>query len=255
MTQPAGRNLPLSHGRRFICDLMHASRHVPHAALRRRMELAPLVAARQAACPRPSWLAIFLKAYSFVAAARPELRRVYMPFPWPHLYEHPHSVASVAVERRLDDEDMILFAHFRSPHQQGLQAIDDGLRRYKEAPLDSLPLYRRMRRVTRLPRPVRRLLWWAGLSLSGHRRARLLGTFGVSTVSNAGAALHEITSPVTTTLSYGVFRPDGSVDVHLTFDHRVVDGAPLARALEDMERVLRCEILAELRYFQALDAA
>src|SRR5262249_61422420 len=156
---------------------------------------------------------------------------------------------------RVGDEEAVLFAHLRDPHTEGLRQIDEALQAYKEAPVESLPLYRRMRRLTRLPRPLRRLLWWASVSVSGHRRARLLGTYGVTTLGGLGAAVHEIPSPVTTTLSYGVFRPDGSVDVHLSLDHRVLDGAPLARALEDMERVLRCEILAELRYFQALDAA
>ena len=103
--------------------------------------------------------------------------------------------------------------------------------------------------------PLRRLVWWAALNLSGHRRARLLGTFGVTTLGNLGASPHEVISPATTTLSYGILGPDGSLDVQNTLDHRVLDGAPLARALEDMERVLKCEILAELRYFEALDAA
>ncbi|MCI0464772.1 MAG: hypothetical protein L0Z62_48225 [Gemmataceae bacterium] len=255
MTQPAGRNLPLSHARRFICDLMHATRHVPRAALRRRMHLAPVVAARQAARPRPSWMAILLKAYSFVAEARPELRRVYLPLPWPHLYEHPVNVATVAIERQIDGEDAVVFAHLRAPHRQGLHEIDAALKRYKEAPLDSLPLYRRMRRLSRLPGLLRRLFWWAGLNLSGHRRARLLGTFGVTTLGGLGASAHQVVSPATTTLSYGVLRPDDSLDVQITLDHRVLDGAPLARALEDMERILKCEILAELRYFEALEAA
>jgi hypothetical protein len=228
---------------------------VPNAAVRRRMRLGPVVAARQAAAPRPGWLAIFLKAYSFVAAARPELRRVYMPLPWPHLYEHPLNVASVAIERRLDDEEALFFAHFRNPHERGLLEIEADVRRFKEAPIQRIGLFRRVRRLSRVPRPLRRLLWWASLNLSGHRRARRLGTFAVSAVSNLGGDLHQPLSPVTSTLSYGVMAPDGSVDVHLTFDHRVLDGAPAARALEDLERILKCEIVAELRYFQALDAA
>jgi hypothetical protein len=234
---------------------MHHAAQVPVAAVRRRMHLAPVVAARQAACPRPGWLAIFLKAYSFVAASRPELRRVYMGLPWPHLYEHPLSIASVAVERQVDDEDAVFFAHFRSPHERGLLEIDADVKRFKEAPVGSIPLFRRMRRLSRMPRPLRRLLWWGAMNFSGPRRARLLGTFGVSVLGNFGSTLHQVTSPVTTTLTYGRVAPDGAVDVYVTFDHRVLDGAPVARALEDLERVLKCEILAELRYFQSLDAA
>jgi pyruvate/2-oxoglutarate dehydrogenase complex dihydrolipoamide acyltransferase (E2) component len=60
---------------------------------------------------------------------------------------------------------------------------------------------------------------------------------------------------LTSTLNYGVIAPDGSVDVRLTYDHRVLDGATVARALADLERVLNCEILAELRYLRCAEAA
>ena len=40
----------------------------------RRMKLAALVAARRACLPRPSWSAIFIKAFAIIAARTPELR-------------------------------------------------------------------------------------------------------------------------------------------------------------------------------------
>jgi pyruvate/2-oxoglutarate dehydrogenase complex dihydrolipoamide acyltransferase (E2) component len=52
---------------------------------------------------------------------------------------------------------------------------------------------------------------------------------------------------LTTTLSYGQFAPDGSIDVRLFFDHRVMDGADPSAALVELERMLRGPILAELR--------
>ena len=110
MSQPAGRNIALSLPRRFICDLVHFARQVPSVPVQRRMNLAPVVAARQLAEPRPSWCTIFTKAYGYVAAAIPELRRAYLSFPFPHLYEHPINVASIAVERRLGDEEAVFFA-------------------------------------------------------------------------------------------------------------------------------------------------
>jgi hypothetical protein len=255
MLEPTGRNLPLSLPRRFVCDLVHFARKVPSVPVQRRMNLAPLAAVRQAAHPRPSWCAIFTKAYAFVCAARPELRRAYLAFPRPHLYEHPENVASVAVERSYRDEDAIFFGHLRSPEQQGLLELDGHLRRYKEDPIESFGLFRRVLWTTRLPRPLRRFLWWFGLNVSGRKRAKHLGTFGVSVYSGLGAASLHPLSPMTTTLNYGVIEPDGSVDVRLIYDHRVLDGSTIARALLDLERVLLNEILIEMRYFQALDAA
>src|SRR5438477_401448 len=83
----------------------------------------------------------------------------------------------------------------------------------------------------RMPRPLRRFLWWAVLNLSGPQRALRMGTFGVTAYSALGAeSLHPI-SPLTTTLTYGVIAPDGGVTVRVTYDHRVLDGAAVARAL------------------------
>ena len=255
MPTPSGRNLRLSVPRRFICDLLHFAHKVPSVPVERRMRLGPVVAARAVASPRPSWCAIFTKAYSFVAAAQPELRRAYLSFPWPHLYEHPESVASIAVERDYEDEPGIFFGHLRHPEKLSLAEIEADLRRFKEQPITKISSFRRSLNVTRLPRPLRRLLWWLGLNLWGRKRAHYLGTFGVSVYGSLGASsLHPLT-PLTTTVNYGPIEPDGSVDVRIVYDHRVLDGGTVARALDHLERILGCEILAELRYLQAVDAA
>jgi hypothetical protein len=255
MPPMVSRSLPLSLPRRFMCDLVYFAQKVPAARVQRRMHLASVVAARQAAGPRPSWCALFVKAFSFVAQGRPELRRAYMPLPWPHLYEHAMTIALVAVERRLDDEDAVFFAHLRDPDQKGLLELDAHLRRCKEEPVRKIGVFRRMLRLSRLPRSLRRLVWWFTLHVSGRWRARHVGTFGVAVVAGLGAAIPHLLSPLTVTLNYGVIDANGAVDVYLTFDHRVLDSATAARTLEEMERVLNGEILTELRYFQALDAA
>jgi len=255
MPQPTGRTLSLSRSRRFICDLLHFAQKVPSVPVQRRMNLAPLVEVRAAASPRPSWCAIFTKAYAAVAAARPELRRAYLCFPWPHLYEHPESIASIAVGRQLGDEDAVFFGHLRSPEKRGLLELDDHLHRLKEAPIESIGVFRRVLKTSRLPRPLRRFLWWFGLNVSGRKRAKHLGTFGVTVYSGLGAeSLHPL-SPLTTTLNYGVIQGDGSVNVRLIYDHRVLDGSTVARALQDLEQVLTTQIVVEMRYFQALDVA
>ena len=254
MPQPRGVTLPLSLPRRFICDLLHFARQVPTIPVQRRMRLAPLVAARAAAVPRPTWCAVFTKAYAFVSDAYPPLRRCYVPWPWPRLYEHPLSVAKVAVERPFAGEDAVFYAHVSEPQTLPLAHIDVRLRRYKEAPLESIGTFRRYLRLSRLPWPLRRAAWWLALSLSGAKRTRFLGTYGVTTYSGLGASsLHPINLS-TSTLNYGVFDDDGSLDVRLTYDHRVLDGSTVARALADLERALLHEIVAELRYLQALAA-
>jgi hypothetical protein len=255
MPQPAGRSLPLSLPRRFMCDLLHFAQRVPSVPVQRRMHLAEVIAARDRAHPRPSWCALFTKAYGFVAAAYPQLRRAYLSFPTPHLYEHPLSVATVAIERTYRGEEAVFFARVRQPEGRPLHDIDAVLRRYKEEPVEGIRSFQRMLRLSRWPRPVRRLVWWAGLNCWGRKRAHYVGTFGVSVYAGLGAASLHPLSLLTSTLNYGVFAADGGVDVRLVYDHRVVDGAVVARALADLERALCHEVLAELRYCEGLDAA
>jgi hypothetical protein len=241
--------------RRFVCDLLHFARKVPSVPVQRRMDLRAVAAVRQAAHPRPGWCAIFAKAYALVASRQPELRRAYLPFPTPHLYEHRENVASVAVERTWQEEDAVLFGRLRSPEKYGLLELDAHMRRWKEAPVESVRSFRRALRLSSRPRPLRRALWWIGLNVSGRRRARHFGTFGVSVYSGLGAASLHPLSPLTTTLNYGVVAPDGGVDVRVVYDHRVLDGATVARALAELERVLQNQIVNEMRYYQALETA
>jgi hypothetical protein len=101
-------------------------------------------------------------------------------------------------------------------------------------------------RLSRLWRPIRRLAWWYGLNADGARRARRFGTFGLSAYPGLGAeSLHPI-SPLTVLLNYGTISPAGRVDVRLVYDHRVLDGSTVARALVRMEEVLNGVLAAEL---------
>src|ERR1700680_3825110 len=125
MGEKVGRSLALSLPRRFICDLLHFAQKVPTVPVQRRMNIARLLTARRQAFPRPSWCSLFTKAYAMVAAARPELRRAYLSFPWPHLYEHPVSIASVAIERRLGEEDAVFFVQIRGAEEHTPEQLDD----------------------------------------------------------------------------------------------------------------------------------
>jgi pyruvate/2-oxoglutarate dehydrogenase complex dihydrolipoamide acyltransferase (E2) component len=47
-------------------------------------------------------------------------------------------------------------------------------------------------------------------------------------------------------LNWGVISADGTVDVRFNYDHRVMDGATVARALQALEKILTGAIVAEL---------
>jgi hypothetical protein len=246
MANDIGRSIPLSLPRRLICDLLHFAHRVPTVPVQRLMNLRALYDARNRAMPRVSWCALFLKGYGLMAQEVPHFRRTYMPFPYARLYEHPYSIASVAVERCYQTEEAVFFGHFRSPESQTLVMLDEALRHYKEAPLEEIGLFRRALLVSRFPRPLRRFFWWLGLNQSGYKRARRMGTFGVSVYSRLGSeSLHPL-SPLTSTLNYGVIGDDGTVTVRIIYDHRVMDGSTVARALALLEEILNHDIRAEL---------
>jgi hypothetical protein len=241
-----GCRVSLSLPRRFICDLLHASRKVPIIAFERRMDLSPLVEARSRLDRPPAWAMLLAKAFAMVAARRPELRRAYLPLPRPHLWEADESIASVAVERDYGGESAVFFGLVKAPDKLPLAELAALLDEWKTRPLAELYYCRRVLFFARFPRVVRRLLWWYATAWSGKIKARNFGTFGVSLTGSSGATAANLIAPLTASINSGVIQPDGSLDVRLHFDHRVMDGMPAARALEELEEVLRTEIVAEL---------
>jgi hypothetical protein len=89
-------------------------------------------------------------------------------------------------------------------------------------------------------------LWWMGLNI-GRQRGNFFGTFGVSVYSALNAeSLHPL-STYTATHNYGVINENGDVPVRIIYDHRVMDGATVARALQHMEKILNSVVLEEVQ--------
>jgi hypothetical protein len=226
--------------------MLHFARQVPSVPVQRRLNLSRVIAARESAVPRPGWCAIFTKAFALLASKRPELRRSYLSFPWPHIYEHAESVATVTVERQFEGEEAVFFVPIQNPTAFSLARIDARLRHCKNFPVRSIGAFRRFLLIGKIPRPLRRLIWWLGLNCLPRKRADMFGTYGVTVYAGLGAASLHPLSVLSATLNYGVIEPDGSVDVRLVYDHRVLDGATVARALRDLEEVLNGAIVDEL---------
>jgi hypothetical protein len=230
----------------MVGDLLHFARAIPTVPVQRRMRLAPLIAARAASADKPRWTAIFAKAYALVAAENPVLRRAYVKLPWPQLYEYPTSTATIMFEREYEGEPSLFSYRLRDPTRFSLKALSDRLGTIADKSVDEVPDFRRNLTISSLPRPLRRLIWWLGLNI-GRQRGNYFGTFGVSVYSALKAeSLHPL-APVTAVLNYGVFAEDGSVDVRIIYDHRVMDGATVARVLARLEEILTGPILEETR--------
>jgi hypothetical protein len=247
MREPKGRTLSLTEPRRFIGDLVHFAHKVPSAPVSRMFNVSALLEARSEHPDRPSWACLFMKAYAMVGAHHGPLRRAYLEFPWPRLYEHPWMNCALAIERLYEGEEGIFVGIFRAPEQQSIVQLQQALSWYKNETLEKIGFYRQALRFGRVPTPVRRMFWWGTLNISGYKRCKRFGTFGLSTYGNLGAENMHPISPLTTTLTYGPIDPaTGRVVVKLIYDHRVLDGAYIARRLVDIEETLNGPIRDEL---------
>jgi hypothetical protein len=240
-----GRTLPLSIPRRIISDLMFFASAVPVVAAGRRMNIGALVAARGRGEGRVAWSAIFTKAWAAVAQEMPELRRTYLSLPWPHFYEYPRSVAMLAIERDYGGEPALFGCVIKGPDSLPVMEITQRIRNASRVPIDVSPDFRRAVRIASLPLLIRRAVMWLGLSL-GRPRANYFGTFAVSAIASFGYPVAQ-QSVWTTVLSYGPLDADGCLDVLITVDHRVMDGATIGRALVRLEEMLNGPVLAEVR--------
>ena len=243
-----GRALSLSAPRRLVIDLMRFSVAVPRVTVQRRMNLGPVLKARSAATQRASWTAIFLRGYSLVALENPEFRRAYLKCPWPQLYEYPSNVASIAHERELNGERAVLLVRIKSPEKRSIAELDAMIAKARSKPVFEIGDFRRSLRFAGLPAPLRWLLMWLGLNLA-RQRAIYFGTFQLSVYSGLGAKSLNPLTPLTTLLNYGRIDLDGSVDVQIHYDHRVMDGANVARALERFEAIMNGVVADELKQF------
>jgi hypothetical protein len=240
-----GRALKISASRRLVGDLMRFSMGIPRVTVQRQMNLAPLLAARNSRSQRVSWTVLFLKGYGLLAREVPEFRRAYVKFPRPHFYEYPKSVASVACEREHEGERVVLLATVKHPESRSIGNLQETIDATRAEPVPAIKQFRRALSFARLPGPLRWILMWFGLNLP-RRRLRHFGTFQLSVYSGLGAESFNPLTPLTTLLNWGPISDDGTVNVRILYDHRVMDGATVARALVRFEAILNGDIASEV---------
>ncbi len=243
----ANRRLPAARG--FIADLVGLTQSVPLFPVDRMMPLTGVAAARSTAAVRVGWAAVFLKAYACVAADMPPLRswlirRSIWGLP-PRLATASQSIASVAINRTDAGEDRLFFARLLHPENRSLTDIQQFLDRSVSAPLEDV--FSRQLQLESLPGPLRRAILWANINSASPKRCTRIGTFSLSTLAGLGASNHGHPTICTTSLSFTPLEADGRCRVTLICDHRVLDGATAARALEALEAMLCGPIVAELQ--------
>jgi hypothetical protein len=245
MNHPLARRRRLSASRALVCDILHYDGQMPSFGHSRLMELAELDDVRQRTNRRISWSALFLKAYGLLSTECPLLRQALIEWPWPHVYEHPQTIGTLAVSRQHEGQPRLCWMRVRQPAQRSLIGLQEEIERHQREPVGKL--FRRQLQLSRLPTPLRRMAWWCTFNLSGQKRATRLGTFGLTTLAGQGATIERPPSIHTSTLTYGPLDEWGRSRVTIVYDHRLMDGLAVAGCLSRLEELLQGPILAELR--------
>ena len=210
------------------------------------MNIAPLAEALRVTGSTIDRTVLLTKALALVARARPEMRQCYMPLPVGHLYQHPNSVATIAVERDWQGEPAVFMDQVEAPEDRPLAEIDALYRAMLQAPLETIAGFRRLIRFTRMPLPLRRGFWRLGLYGSGALHARYFGTFSVAAIPEPRTEYMQLTTPLTLSVIHGFLEPNGDLPLQILVDHRVIDGMNLFRIARELETVLNERIAGEL---------
>jgi hypothetical protein len=237
--------LPIS--RRLVSDLLYFSKDFPHPSVTRVLQLKPVAEARESSDPRIGWGTLFTKAFADIAARHAVLRQSYLSYPWPHIYQHEHSVVRVAVQRQHLGQDWLFFGRIYDPERRSLIELHQQVEEFKTQPITEVGNFRRQVIVAGFPLLFRRLLWWLSLHWSGRIRAGRFGTFALTSVARENATATQAPSVTTATMITGPIDEDGAMSVSLVFDHRLMDGLFAARVLGELEEHLNGALRDELK--------
>lgn len=238
------RRLAIPRSRRLVIDLLRLNRQVPTTPHDRLIDLSVVAAARERSARRISWSILFIKAFAIVAANYPPLRQIYMPWPWPHLYQHPHSTATIVTHREVDGEPWLFWSRFPRSDELPLDRLQEHLDRCQTEPVQVM--FERQWLLSALPTWVRRIAWWWTLNVSGVTRVKRCGTFFLTTIGSRGAEISHPPGFLTSGLTFGPFDERGRSRVTLAYDHRLLDGRMVADILADLELTLNGVIAKEL---------
>lgn len=201
----------------------------------------------QAAGHKTTVNAIMLKAIGIAQRKHPDSRTVLLP--WGRVATLNQIVAGVTVEKFIDGRPAVYFAAIKDPDTKSVEQIAAELREYGQGDVTEVPHLATQHRFTNMPWLLRRLILWLGTSHPFIRMRYMGATFGFSTLGRF--KLQAIIPPCVTTSTLGVGGVEdravvrnGQVQVRpmitmtLNFDHRLIDGGPAARFLEDVRLLM-----------------
>lgn len=187
--------------------------------------------------------AILLKAIAVAQRTHPASRTALLPFGKTVIFHD--IVAGFTVERFVGSQPAVFFGAIKGPDTKPLEEIARELKEYAEQEFEDVHHLNQQNWFNNTPWLFRQLILWLGLRIPPIRLKYMDATFGLSSLGKFGAKV--LIPPCVSTSTFGIGcvedRPvvvEGKIDIRpmltiaLNFDHRVIDGAPAARFLQDV---------------------
>lgn len=241
-----GRRIPFSNGRRLVDDVIRVSNQMPMAAFSTQWDVAQIAKLRRMAKPKISWNVLMMKAHAIVCRKNAELRRSYVRFPYPHLYEHHQNVCMMTIARQHEGQERLFFARFNEPDNYTLVELQELYDKYRKSPVEEIKQFRHQITFAKFPSLIRRFAWWALFNLWPQKRASHMGTFGMSISGHRGAYGSQHLGFNTTIIGVDPNPRKGVAKMLLTFDHQILDGAPATEVLYRGQRMMATAVAKEL---------
>jgi pyruvate/2-oxoglutarate dehydrogenase complex dihydrolipoamide acyltransferase (E2) component len=191
--------------------------------------------------------AILLKAIAIAQRSHPQTRTAALP--WGRTVTFNDIVAGFTVERFVGNQPAVFFGAINNPDTKSVEEIASELKQYSESEMSSIEHLDRQDRFNNMPWLIRRFILWMGLRYPNVRLRCMGATFGLSSIGKWGAKA--LIPPCVSTSTFGIGEVeqravvlDGKIEIRpmmtitLNFDHRIIDGAPAARFMADVKRLL-----------------
>lgn len=191
--------------------------------------------------------ALLLKAIAIAQRDHPDTRTGWTP--GGRLATFRDIVAGFTVERFIGSQPAVFFGAIDNPDTKPVSQIAEELKGYAEADMKDMEHLDVQNRFNNMPWLFRKFILWAGREYPWVRLKYMGATFGLSTLGKFGVKC--LVPPCVTTSTFGVGEVEERavvkngqivirkmVTLALNFDHRVIDGAPAARFMQDVRRLM-----------------
>ncbi len=191
--------------------------------------------------------AILLKAIGIAQRTHPESRTCIYPFG--KMVTLNDIVAGFTVERHVGTQPAVFFGAIDAPDTKSVEEIAQELQAYGSADFKEVGPLDVQNRFNNMPWLFRRFILWMGMTFPAFRLRHQGATFGLSSLGKFG--ITSVVPPCVSTSTFGIGSVeeravvrDGKIEIRpmmtisLNFDHRAIDGAPAARFLQDIIKLM-----------------